>query len=72
MGDVALLAATVVRVWQRLHWLYRKVGRTAPSHRPTLLRVTPWVVAGAVVSQVAWAREVRAAVRAVDLAEVEA
>jgi GT2 family glycosyltransferase len=56
----ALVATCVVRVWQRLRWTYRKVARCSPSHVRPLVRVLPWVLAGAVVGQAAWAREVRA------------
>jgi glycosyltransferase involved in cell wall biosynthesis len=59
-GRAALVVTCMVRVWQRLHWTWRKVARSSPSHLPTLARVLPWVAAGAVVGQVAWAREVRA------------
>ena len=58
--DLSLVLVSALRVWQRLHWTYRKVARSSPSHLPTLVRVLPWMVAAAVVGQVAWAREVRA------------
>ena len=58
-GRLALAATSTRRVWQRLHWTWRRVSRTSPSDRPRLARVLPWAVAGAVAGQVAWAREVR-------------
>jgi GT2 family glycosyltransferase len=64
-GRLALAMTSAVRIWQRLHWIWRKVARNSPSDLPRLARVLPWVVAGAVVSQVAWAREVRAGPSAV-------
>jgi GT2 family glycosyltransferase len=58
-GRLALAMTCGVRLWQWLHWTWRRVARTSPADRPRLARVLPWAVAGAVVSQAAWAREVR-------------
>jgi GT2 family glycosyltransferase len=62
-GRLVLAVTGARRVWQRLHWMWRKVARTSPSDLPRLARVLPWAVTAAVAAQAASAREVRLSAR---------